>query len=103
MKKLAIMAAAAAFALSACGDTTDASEDAVADSVEVPADDAMTGLPDPVADADAMSADEEAAIEEDMDQAEATAEAAGDAAQDTVDDALAAAEAAQEEMEAAGE
>ena len=49
MKKFAIIAAAAgAFALAGCGDTTDASEDAVADSVEVPADEAMADAPDPV-------------------------------------------------------
>lgn len=70
MKKIAIVAAAAAFALAACGETTDASEDAIADSVEVPADDAMADAPDPVADGDAMS-------DEDASDDETTAEGAG--------------------------
>lgn len=104
MKKFAIIAATtAALALSACGESTDASEDAVADTVEVPADDAMEGLPDPVADADAMTEEEAAAVDAAMDDGEAMAEEAGDAAQQTVDDAIAAAEAAQGEMEDAAE
>lgn len=87
MKKLALVAAAAAFALAGCGDTTDASEDAVADSVEIPADEAMANAPDPVAADEAA----EAEIAENLSEAEQAA----DAAQETVDDALAAAEAAQ--------
>lgn len=99
-KKLTLVACSAAFALAACGETTDASEDAIADSVEVPADDSMADAPDPVADEDAMT-DEE--IEAQMQANEATAEQAGDAAQATVDDALSAAQAAQETMEDAAE
>ena len=40
----------AALALAACGSSTDASEDAMADTVEIPADEAMANAPDPVAD-----------------------------------------------------
>lgn len=92
MKKFAVVACAAAFALAGCGETTDASEDAIADSVEVPADDAMAEAPAPVADDSAMT-DEE--VEAGMDAREATAEEAGDAAQATVDDVMAEVEAAQ--------
>jgi len=64
MKTLATLALAttAALALAACGSTTDASEDAIADTVEMPADQAMADAPEPVAD-DAVIA-EEAAVEE---------------------------------------
>ncbi|MBH5321209.1 hypothetical protein [Aurantiacibacter sediminis] len=100
MKKLAIIAAGAAFALSACGETTDASDDAVADTVEVPADTAMEDMPEPVADEDAL-ADDEAMSDEDaeaaMDVNEDMAEQAGDDAMGVVE----AAEAAEAEMEAA--
>lgn len=92
MKKIAIIASSAAFALAACGSSTDASEEAVADTVEVPADDAMEGAPDPVADEDVMSDEEaEAVMDENMDEAEQ----AGDDAMSVVE----AAEAAQAEME----
>ncbi|WP_271079263.1 lipoprotein [Aurantiacibacter sp. MUD61] len=94
MKKIAIIAAGAAFALSACGETTDASDDAVADTVEVPADDAMDDVPEPVADEEMMT-DEEADAE--MDMNEDMAEQAGDDAMSVVE----AAEAAEAEMEAA--
>lgn len=61
-------------ALSACGGAQDASEEATAENVEIPADAAMDGAPDPVADA-ALDA-EMATVEDDaMDAAEA-AEAA---------------------------
>lgn len=94
MKKFAMIAAAsAAFALVGCGDADDASEDAMADTVEMPADEAMTGLPDPVADADATA---DAAAEAEASAAEAveTVEAAGAAAEQAAADAAAAAEAA---------
>ena len=101
MKKLAILVSCSAFALAACGDTTDASEEATADTVEVPADEAMAEAPDPVVEEEPVAApaevEEPAAVDED------TAEAAADAAQETVDDALAAAEAARETMNEAGE
>jgi hypothetical protein len=93
MKKLALVAATAAFALAGCGETTDASQDATADSVEIPADEAMADAPDPVA--------TEEDVEEGMDANVEEAEAAADAAQATVDDALSAAEAAQNTVNAA--
>ena len=93
MKKLALIAAASAFALAACGDTTDASEDAVADTVEVPADEAMEDTPPPVADNDAAMADEEPAEPTTVTEEEA------ESAADNAADAAAAAEAAMAEIE----
>ncbi len=88
MKKLALFAAASfALTLAACGDTDDASEDAMADNVELPADEAMANVPDPAA--DATTAAEEATAEE-----QANAEEAGDAALVAATDAQAAADAA---------
>ena len=91
MKKFALIAfaAAAAYGLSACGKADDASEDAMADNVEMPADQAMATAAPPVADAEASS-----------DAADATsatsqvAAEAGDAAEAAAADAAAAAEAA---------
>ena len=81
MKKIIATAVlASAFALSACGSSTDASEDATADTVEMPADDAMAGAPAPVAD--------EAAAETEMQANEADAEAAATEAQATVDEGV---------------
>ena len=53
MKKIALFAAVSSFALAlaACGGSDDASEDAMADDVEMPADEAMADTPLPVADA----------------------------------------------------
>lgn len=48
-------AATFALALAACGSATDASEDALADNVEVPADEAMAAAPAPVADPAALT------------------------------------------------
>lgn len=84
MKKIAFVATAAAFALAACGETTDASDDAIADSVEVPADDSMAGMPDPVADDEAMTDGE---VDAQMDAGEAVAEEAADNAQAAADEA----------------
>ena len=71
---LPLLAFPLTLALAACGGAQDASEEATAESVEIPADAAMEGAPDPVADA-ALDA-EMAGVEEDaMDAAEA-AEAA---------------------------
>lgn len=98
MKKIAILAPAALLVLSACGESTDASEEAMADTVEISADEAMEGTPDPVADGDLAS---EEAIDDAVDAATSEAEEAADAAQATVDDvmdAAAAAEAASDEM-----
>jgi hypothetical protein len=95
MKKFALFAVSSfALALAACGDADDASEDAMADNVEMPADEAMAGVPDPNADAVSDAAEEatqdaEAAIEE-------TAQSAADAAEATVADIEAAAEAGEE-------
>jgi hypothetical protein len=88
MKKFALIAfaAVAAYGLSACGKSDDASEDAMADNVEMPADEAMTTAAPPVADAEATS--------DAGDATTAAAEAAGDAAQAAAADAAAAAEAA---------
>lgn len=50
MKKtaLALIATASVFALAACGNSDSASEDAMADSVEMPADEAMAETPEPL-------------------------------------------------------
>ena len=100
MKKFAIvLAAPAMLVLAACGDATDASEDAVADTVEVPADEAMANVPDPVVDnAATATAPTAAEAEEAMEETQQTAEQAADDAQAAADDvqaALDAAEAAQ--------
>ena len=41
------LAASAAFALAGCGHADDASQDAQADSVEIPADEALNNTPEP--------------------------------------------------------
>lgn len=93
MKKIGLVAATtAALALAACGSSTDASEDAVADTVEVPADEAMVTAPDPIDDPDAMSEEEAEAA---MAETEATAEEAADAAEAAANDAMDAAQAAE--------
>lgn len=88
MKKIALLAAASAatLALAACGDWDDASEDAVADNVEIPADEALAGTPDPAIDTTAADIPTEDEVRE-------TAESAGDAAAAAVAD-IEAAEAA---------
>lgn len=75
MKKTLAVVLASAFTLSlaACGSTTDASEDASADNVEIPADEAMAGAPAPVEDPDALAEAADAAEGDAMDAA-ATAE-----------------------------
>ena len=57
MKKFALIAfaAVAAYGLAACGKSDDASEDAMADNVEMPADEAMSTAAPPLADAEATS------------------------------------------------
>ena len=97
MKKLAFLASAAAFGLAACGSSTDASEEAVADTVEVPADEAMADVPEPVADPAMEDEMTEADAQAEMDTREELAEVAGDNAMDVVE----AAQAAQAEMDAA--
>src|SRR5690606_10143929 len=96
MKKFALIAfaSAAALGLAACGESNDASEDAMADNVEMPAEDAMADAALPTADADAMSdAAEDAAVDA-ADTAADTATEAADAAEEAAADAAAAAEAA---------
>jgi len=88
------LAATATFALAACGSSEDASTEAEADTVEIPADQALQGVDDePVEDPAAMEADpapvttagdgaeaaESTSVQEAGDNAAATAEAAMDA------------------------
>lgn len=84
MKKLAYFALASfgALALAGCGSSDDASTDAMADDVEVPADEAMAAAGDasPVADPSASE-----------DATESTAQQAGDAAAAAAADVAAAA------------
>jgi hypothetical protein len=91
MKKIALFAVSSiAFALAACGDSTDASEDAMADNVEMPADEALSDVPDPNADAVADAVEEATQnAEAGMDQ---SVESAADAAEATVADIEAAAQ-----------
>lgn len=91
MKKTVYLAftGAAALALAACGSADDASVDAEADTVEMPADAALSGVDEEPVD------DENAAVEDQQDQAEQAeadvAAAAGDAAADVAAQAAAAA------------
>lgn len=98
MKKFALAPVLALVALAACGDTDDASTAAEADTVEMPADEAMAGVTaEPVADPSA-NATETAAPEAD-DAAEATAEQAGESAADVAARAQEAAGEAEEATE----
>jgi hypothetical protein len=96
MKKFALIAfaALAAYGLSACGKSDDASEDAMADNVEMPADTAMTTAAPPVADAQASSDETSPTSATNPAAAEA-----GDAAEAAAADAAAAAEAATTQAE----
>ncbi|WP_324828686.1 hypothetical protein [Qipengyuania zhejiangensis] len=96
MKFRIAIASAAALVLAACGNTEDASVEAEADTVEIPADDALTDVDaEAVEDADATAADTEAgegreaaeaaSIEEAGDEAAATAEAAMEAMGDDLE------------------
>lgn len=92
MTKLALIAAATAatLALAACGQSDDASADAMADTVEMPADDALANAPEPVAvetPAATPSATETPEVQD-------TTAAAADAAEAAVADVEAAAAAA---------
>ena len=89
MKLTALIAVPAlALALAACGDSGDASDDATADNVELPADEAMAGAPEPMMD-EGMSVDETEA-----DAAAAAAEASAMVEDDAaVEDAIGDAEA----------
>ncbi len=93
--RLAIPALAALALLAGCGGADDASEDAVADTVEQPADEALADTPMPVEDNDLVETEPEARPVREapsMDQVERSAERAADEAQSAVDDAIAAAE-----------
>jgi hypothetical protein len=96
MNKFALIAfaAAAAYGLAACGKADDASEDAMADNVELPADSAMASAAPPVADASASSDETSVAG-----PTSAAAAEAGDAAEAAAADAAAAAEAATTQAE----
>tara|TARA_A100001391_G_scaffold188957_2_gene159934 strand:- start:9842 stop:10171 length:330 start_codon:yes stop_codon:yes gene_type:complete len=100
MKRIALLAPVALLALSACGKSTDASEEAMADTVEVPADDAMAGVPDPVVDS-SLDAEDAASVEDAVNAATQEAEAAADSAQAAADDAMSAADAATSAADAA--
>jgi len=90
MKKIALFAACSfALALAACGGSDDASEDALADNVEMPADEALADAPMPTADTTEAVDEAEASPDEAM-----AAEEAGAAAEQAAADAAAAAEAA---------
>jgi hypothetical protein len=81
MRKIAFAAFAslAALTLSACGSSDDASTDAEADNVEMPADQAVAGTEQPAPDA---SASDNQTTDQAVDQAEAAGEKAADAAAD---------------------
>ena len=73
-----VFAASLALSLAACGSADDASTEAQADTVEIPANDALEGVAEePVADADAASDEEQAAEAADT---QAAADAAADVA-----------------------
>lgn len=96
MRKLAALPAlaGAALLLTACGSSDDASTEASADTVEMPADAALAPITEePVADPEATATD----APETPAEAEATAEKAADAAADVAAEASAAAEKAEAE------
>jgi len=85
MKKLSIaLGASLALTLAGCGSANDASTEAQADTVEIPANDALDGVDgEPVDDADAVedaTADAEAAAEAMQSDTKAAADAAEDVA-----------------------
>ena len=92
MKKIlaAIAGSGLLLGLAACGSSSDASEDAMADTVEMPAEDAMADAPDPVADPEAAMDDSEADAMDAADAAEAMVQDEGVEA--AIDDAEAATE-----------
>lgn len=100
MKKLAVIAALGSLSLAACGSTDDASTEAMPDTVEMPADEALEPIiEEPVEDAGAL---------EDVDPADTapsreTTEEAADAAAGVAAEAAAAAEAAEAATAAAEE
>jgi hypothetical protein len=101
MKFTAAIAPLALLALAACGSSTDASADATADTVEIPADEALASVPDPVADPAANV--DAPAVEEETTPSEATVDEAGAAAEAAAADAEAASDAAIQASEDAAE
>ena len=96
-RTLAIIVALGSLGLAACGSTDDASTEAMPDTVEMPADEALEPIvEEPVADPEAV---EEADPADTAPSLEST-EAAADAAADVAADAVAAAEAATAAAEA---
>lgn len=85
------LAASLALGLAACGDSQDASDDAMAESVELPADAAMDDVPMPAENGDALDDAKETVPP--VEKVEQDAQQAADDAQAAVDDAIAAAEA----------
>jgi hypothetical protein len=89
--------AGAALMLAACGSADDASTEASADTVEMPADEALEAISDePVADPDATATDAPESDAATDAETEATAEEAADAAADVAAEAAAAAEGTEE-------
>ena len=89
---VAVMATASLLALAACGSSDKAADEAAADNVEMPAEEAMPAdAATAPADAMAPAADASAAADAAQD-AKAGAEAAADAAEKSADDAKAAAD-----------
>ena len=88
--RLAIVAATLSLALAGCGDADDASEDAIADSVEMPADEAMADAPMPAQDVAPVADPAEGT--DTVDEVETDAQQAADEAQAAVDDVINAAE-----------
>ena len=94
MRKIAtVLASGLVLALAACGDSEEVAEEAIENTVEIPADEAMVGVPEPQAD---VVAEAEEDASESVDDAVEAAEQAADAAEQAAQDAAAAAEAANE-------
>jgi hypothetical protein len=96
---LIAFASAASLALAACGGSDDASEDAMADTVEMPADEAMASAPEPAADTDVVADAADDAAAGAGEEAEATTAEVAEAAEAAAADAAAAAEAATQDAE----
>ena len=86
------LAATLGLGLAACGESDTAEEASVADSVEMPADEAMRDAPMPLEDNAMMEDDEPVRAAPPVETVERQAERAADDAQSAVDDAIAAAE-----------
>ena len=101
MKKIATLAAFASLGLAACGSTDDASTEAMPDTVEVPADEALAPITDaPVEDPEALPPVDPAETAPDAGTANEAADIAADVAAEAESalDAIDAIEAAAEEV-----